>query len=119
MSPAELARGGLEAAGNIVERTLEVGPRGATRSRSGRNSEFTLIRVSTGSRARRRRPRLRDGTDAYGSTLAKLRRAFEKAGLSFIDGNGEGPGVRFKKSLVSAAPASRMIDHPMAYSRAN
>lgn len=42
--------------------------------------------------------RYENGTDAYGSTLSKLRRAFEKAGLSFIDGNGEGPGVRFKKT---------------------
>ena len=42
--------------------------------------------------------RYENGTDAYGSTLAKLRRAFEKAGLSFIDGNGDGPGVRFKKT---------------------
>jgi transcriptional regulator with XRE-family HTH domain len=41
--------------------------------------------------------RYENGTDAYGSTLQKLRRAFEKAGLAFIDGNGEGPGVRFKK----------------------
>jgi transcriptional regulator with XRE-family HTH domain len=42
--------------------------------------------------------RYENGSDAYGSTLAKLRRAFEKAGLLFIDGNGEGPGVRFKKT---------------------
>ena len=42
--------------------------------------------------------RYENGTDAYGSTLTKLRRAFEKAGLSFIEGNGEGPGVRFKKT---------------------
>ena len=42
--------------------------------------------------------RYENGTDAYGSTLSKLRRAFEKAGLSFLEGNGEGPGVRFKKT---------------------
>ena len=42
--------------------------------------------------------RYENGTDAYGATLLKLRRAFEKAGLSFIEGNGEGPGVRFKKT---------------------
>ena len=42
--------------------------------------------------------RYENGTDAYGSTLTRLRRAFEKAGLSFIEGNGEGPGVRFKKT---------------------
>jgi transcriptional regulator with XRE-family HTH domain len=43
--------------------------------------------------------RYENGTDAYGGTLLKLRRAFEKAGLAFIDGNGEGPGVRFKKPV--------------------
>jgi transcriptional regulator with XRE-family HTH domain len=42
--------------------------------------------------------RYENGRDAYGSSLVKLRRAFEKAGLAFIDGNGEGPGVRFKKT---------------------
>jgi len=42
--------------------------------------------------------RYENGSDAYGETLLKLRRAFEKAGLAFIDGNGEGPGVRFKKT---------------------
>jgi transcriptional regulator with XRE-family HTH domain len=42
--------------------------------------------------------RYENGTDAYGGTLIKLRRAFEKAGLAFIEGNGEGPGVRFKKT---------------------
>jgi transcriptional regulator with XRE-family HTH domain len=42
--------------------------------------------------------RYENGSDAYGGTLLKLRRAFEKAGLVFIDGNGEGPGVRFKIS---------------------
>ncbi len=30
--------------------------------------------------------RYENGTDAYGSTLVKRRRAFEKAGLAFIDG---------------------------------
>jgi hypothetical protein len=29
---------------------------------------------------------------------SELRRAFEKASFAFIDDNGEGPGVRFKKS---------------------
>ena len=42
--------------------------------------------------------RYENGTDAYGSTLSKLRRTFEKAGLSFIDDNGGGAGVRFKKT---------------------
>jgi transcriptional regulator with XRE-family HTH domain len=51
--------------------------------------------------------RYENGTDAYGSTLSKLRRAFEKAGLSFIDGNGEGPGVRFKKTPTEAKKPRR------------
>jgi transcriptional regulator with XRE-family HTH domain len=42
--------------------------------------------------------RYENGSDAYGETLSKLRRAFEKAGLAFIEGNGQGPGVRFKKT---------------------
>lgn len=31
------------------------------------------------------------------STLAAIRRAFEDAGIIFIDGNGEGPGVRLAR----------------------
>jgi transcriptional regulator with XRE-family HTH domain len=31
------------------------------------------------------------------STLAAIRRAFEDAGIIFLDGNGEGPGVRLAK----------------------
>lgn len=53
--------------------------------------------------------RYENGTDAYGSTLLKLRRAFEKAGLSFIDGNGEGPGVRFNKPIAENKKARRRI----------
>jgi transcriptional regulator with XRE-family HTH domain len=45
--------------------------------------------------------RYENGTDSYGNTLLKLRRAFEKAGLVFIDGNGEGPGVRFRNPPAS------------------
>ena len=41
--------------------------------------------------------RFENGTDARGSTLTKLQRALESAGVIFIDGNGEGPGVRLKK----------------------
>ncbi len=33
------------------------------------------------------------------STLDVIRRAFEAAGVEFIDGNGGGPGVRFSKKL--------------------
>ncbi len=35
--------------------------------------------------------------DAQPETRDKMRRAFEKAGIIFIDENGEGPGVRLKK----------------------
>jgi transcriptional regulator with XRE-family HTH domain len=31
------------------------------------------------------------------STLAAIRRAFEAAGIEFIDANGDGPGVRVKR----------------------
>ena len=31
------------------------------------------------------------------ATLAVLRRAFELAGVEFIDGNGGGPGVRLRR----------------------
>jgi hypothetical protein len=33
------------------------------------------------------------------ATLAVIRRAFETAGVEFIDENGGGPGVRFRKPL--------------------
>ena len=51
--------------------------------------------------------RYENGTEAYGATLTKLRRTFEKAGLSFIEGNGEGPGVRFKKTPSDAKKPRR------------
>jgi transcriptional regulator with XRE-family HTH domain len=41
--------------------------------------------------------RFENGTDARGSTLRKLQRALEIGGVIFLDGNGEGPGVRLKK----------------------
>jgi transcriptional regulator with XRE-family HTH domain len=41
--------------------------------------------------------RFENGTDARGSTLIKLQRALEGGGVIFLDGNGEGPGVRLKK----------------------
>jgi transcriptional regulator with XRE-family HTH domain len=41
--------------------------------------------------------RYENGSDAYGETLTRLRRALESGGVIFIDGNGDGPGVRLKK----------------------
>jgi len=34
---------------------------------------------------------------AHGSTVMALRKAFESAGVEFIDENGGGPGVRLRK----------------------
>ena len=42
--------------------------------------------------------RFENGTDAYGETLLKLRRALEAGGVIFIDEDEEGPGVRLRKS---------------------
>ena len=41
--------------------------------------------------------RYENGSDAYGETLTKIQRAFEQAGIIFIDENDEGPGVRIRK----------------------
>lgn len=41
--------------------------------------------------------RFENGSDAYGETLAKFKRVLERAGVIFLDGNGEGPGVRLSK----------------------
>ena len=41
--------------------------------------------------------RYENGTDTYGETLRKIRRVFEDAGITFIDENGGGVGVRLKK----------------------
>jgi transcriptional regulator with XRE-family HTH domain len=41
--------------------------------------------------------RFENGSDAYGETLRKIRRAFEDEGIIFIDENGGGAGVRLKK----------------------
>ena len=38
------------------------------------------------------------------ATIEVIRRAFEKAGVEFIDENGGGPGVRLGKRLVSDEP---------------
>ncbi len=40
--------------------------------------------------------RYENGSDALGSTLSKIRRVFEEAGIIFIDENGGGAGVRLK-----------------------
>jgi transcriptional regulator with XRE-family HTH domain len=42
--------------------------------------------------------RYENGSDAYGDTLTKLRRALEAGGIVFLDDDGRGPGVRFKKN---------------------
>lgn len=41
--------------------------------------------------------RFENGSDAYGETLAKFQRVLERAGVIFLDANGEGPGVRLRK----------------------
>ena len=41
--------------------------------------------------------RFENGSDALGETLRRIRRVFEEAGITFIDENGGGPGVRLKK----------------------
>jgi hypothetical protein len=38
------------------------------------------------------------------ATLDVIRRAFEKAGVEFIDENGGGPGVRLRRRAKSRAP---------------
>jgi transcriptional regulator with XRE-family HTH domain len=37
-------------------------------------------------------------SEGYPATLEKLRSALESAGVIFVDENGEGPGVRLRKS---------------------
>jgi transcriptional regulator with XRE-family HTH domain len=41
--------------------------------------------------------RFENGSDAYGETLAKFKRVLERAGVVFLDADGEGPGVRLRK----------------------
>lgn len=41
--------------------------------------------------------RYENGTDAYNETLTKLRRTLEAGGVVFLEGNGEGPGVRLRR----------------------
>ena len=41
--------------------------------------------------------RIENGADAKQSTIERLQRALEVAGVEFIDENGGGPGVRLRK----------------------
>jgi len=41
--------------------------------------------------------RIENGADAMQSTIDRLKRALEAAGVEFIDENGGGPGVRLRK----------------------
>jgi transcriptional regulator with XRE-family HTH domain len=41
--------------------------------------------------------RIENGADAKQSTMDRLQRALEAAGVEFIDENGSGPGVRLRK----------------------
>ena len=41
--------------------------------------------------------RIENGADAMQSTMDKLQRALEAAGVEFIDENGGGPGVRLRR----------------------
>jgi hypothetical protein len=54
--------------------------------------------------------RIENGSDAKQSTIAALRGALEKAGVEFIAENGDGPGVRIRKSAKGAEEISRQID---------
>ena len=40
----------------------------------------------------------KDGSQPRRATLDVVRRAFEKAGVEFIDENGGGPGLRLRKA---------------------
>jgi transcriptional regulator with XRE-family HTH domain len=46
--------------------------------------------------------RYENGSDAYGDTLNKMKRALETGGVIFLDENGESPGVRLKKRRRNA-----------------
>lgn len=41
--------------------------------------------------------RIENGAEAYADTLQRIRRALEKGGVEFLDGNGAGVGVRLTK----------------------
>ena len=55
-------------------------------ARSGTASQVATVRLFEG-----------NGAESRHATLAVLRRAFEQAGVEFIDENGGGPGVRLRK----------------------
>lgn len=40
-----------------------------------------------------------DQSRGYADTIARLRAAFEGAGIEFIEQNGGGPGVRLRKPI--------------------
>ena len=45
--------------------------------------------------------RFENGSDAYGDTLTKIQRAFEQAGIIFIEQSEDtGPGVRLKNPIM-------------------
>jgi transcriptional regulator with XRE-family HTH domain len=44
--------------------------------------------------------RIENGADAKQSTMDRLQRALEAAGVEFIDENGGGPGVRMRKRTL-------------------
>ncbi len=48
--------------------------------------------------------RFEAGQDARVSSVEKMRRALESAGMIFVDENGEGPGVRLKKKKPGSGP---------------
>ena len=51
-----------------------------------------------------------DDTTLKEKTIAKVRAAFEKAGVQFIEENGGGPGVRLKKRARGVEEISQQID---------
>jgi len=51
--------------------------------------------------------RFENGADARGSTLSKVQRAFEREGVTFLDDNGAGVGIRFKAMQRASTP-----EHP-------
>ena len=60
--------------------------------------------------------RLERGAEMRASTVAAIRAALEAAGVIFVEENGEGPGVRLRKSGPAAIPveelASRLRELP-------